>query len=293
MAADDQEPPQVGPEPGKAPLITVRWARSRSRRGALHEQLDPSWGFEGIPCVCGVPLDIGLPVRPVALGPWSTDAAADAAHRAGQEHDACALVVHDRCATDQFIGRIDMSAAAIATPREEVEAQAAWHGVDTRFAAAAHDTARKLGLPVHDVVAELGTALELLDEAGKRQEATRVAQALSEPMREAVLRLYRARTQTPPRTFFIGSTGNRTNNVGQVILANTAYALKDRGVVAIGAHGLCALTDTGLSVAAEVHRQWLTDHPAPQLSPPKRGHLRAVTDDADPGDPQPHRGPHG
>lgn len=273
-------------------MIMVRWARGRPRRGPVRERLDPSWGFEGIPCRCGLPLDIGWPVRVLALGPWAHDEAANVAYHAGGEHDASALVLHDRCVTDEFVAKIDVSAGTIETPRGEVETLAAWHGIDTRFAPAVQEAARKFGLTEGDLVAEFGTALELLAGVEEIERIAELADTLPEAMRKALLRLYGARKTTPPRSFFVGSTANRTANVGQFILANTAYALQGKGLVAIGHRGRCALTDTGLLVAEELHRQWLTDHPAPLLSPPKRGHLRVVADD-DAGAQLPYQGPHG
>ncbi len=281
----------TGTEP-RAPLISCRWARGQSRRGPVHAQLDPSWAFEDIQCRCGEPLGNGEAVQVLALGPYIYDQAARRAHEKGEEHDAAALVLHHRCVTADLIRRIDVSAGVDQVPREDVEAELALRGVDTRFAPAAQKVARLIGMDVGDVAADLGTALMLITEIERADATAAELRALTEPMRAALRKLYLGRLCTPPKRYVIGSTANRVTNIGEVILANTAYALRDRHFISIAPHGECALTDTGLRVAGELHKQWLTDNPPPQLSPPKRGHLRIVTDDYDARSPQPGEGHH-
>lgn len=151
-----------------APLSAMRWTRGTPRNGRILGPLAADHPYVQIPCLCNVALGDGTDVQLLAIGPAVDDDAGQRAHSAGEEYDAIALILHQRCITLELVERLDRQDtirahnAAISTA--DTKAELALNGVPVDFADVAHLVAEHMSMPVEEVVAELGAGLAAIAE---------------------------------------------------------------------------------------------------------------------------------
>lgn len=151
-----------------APLSAMRWTRGTPRNGQVLGSLAPDHPYAGIQCLCKAVLGDGTDVQLLAIAPPADDDEGQRAHFAGEEYEAIALILHQRCITLDLVERLDRQDeirahnAGIST--EDTKTELALNGVSTDFADVAHLVAKHMSLPIEDVAADLGAGLAAIAE---------------------------------------------------------------------------------------------------------------------------------